>query len=73
MIEEPLQTPNLLQGLLWCQVKENGKGDGRQAEYSQGVRTHMGAFLSMSVEKQSVGGNQTWSSQGRVRISNSEF
>lgn len=50
MKEEPLQTPNLLQGLLWFQAKENGKGGGRQAEYSQGVRTHMGALLSMSVE-----------------------
>jgi len=73
MKEERLQTPNLLQGLLWFQAKENGKGGGRRAEYSQGIRTHAGALLSMSVEKQYVGGNQPWSSQGRVRISDSEF
>ena len=72
MKEEPLQTAQLLQGLLWCQAKGNRKVDGTLAECS-GIRTHVGPFLSTSVEKQPVGGNQTWTSQGRVQILDSEF
>lgn len=47
MKEAPPQTPNLLQGLLWCQVKGNLKGGGNRA--------HEGPLLSMSVEKQPAG------------------
>ena len=55
MKEEPLQTPNLLQGLLGCQAKGNMKGCVRGAHCSPGIRTHEGPLLSTCIEKQPVG------------------
>lgn len=67
---DPGWTANLLQGLLWCQVKGVVKGVERGAEGSPGIRTHGGPLVSTSTEKQPVGQGtaQTWGSQGRVQI-----
>lgn len=64
--EEPLQTPNPLQGLLRCQAKGNMKAGGR--EQCSGSRIQEGPLMSTSIEKQPVRGEtaQACSIQGRV-------
>lgn len=65
--EEALQTPNPLQGPLWCQAKGNMKADGR--EQCSGSRTQEGPLRSTSIEEQPVRGEpaQVCSIQGGLK------
>lgn len=54
-MKEPLQTPNLLQGLLGCRQRGTWRAVIRGAHSSPGIRPHEGPLLRICIEKQLVG------------------